>query len=407
MRIAGIVAEYNPFHLGHAWQIARTREQLGPDGAIVCVMSGDFVQRGEPAMFSKYARAAAAVRCGADLVIELPVPWCIGSAERFARGAVDLLGGLGVVDVLSFGSESGDPAALERIAACLDSGEYQAGLSRFLDEGLSFAACRQAVVREVLGPEDAELLSGPNDNLAVEYLRAVRRGGYAMEPLAIRRTGTGHDQIGDGPIRSGSQLRAMAEHGEDLANFLPMAAYDEYRQEIEQGRGPVFPEHLELPILSRLRMLEEDTFSELPDAGEGLEHRLYAACREAPDLQSLYTAVKSKRYAHARIRRMVLCAALDVRKQDFLTTPPYARILALNAAGAAVIRQVKSTGNSAVISKSVTVRKHGPDAERIFQLTSNAHDLYVLAYKNAGFRAGEQDWRESPRRICEQTIEFS
>ena len=173
MKTAGIVAEYNPFHTGHAYQIARTRGLLGADCAVVAVMSGNWVQRGACAAADKWTRAGWALAGGADLVLELPTVWAASSAESFATGAVALLRACGVVDVLSFGSESGDPAALAAAAACLDSEAYRAGLSRFLDEGMPFAACRQTVVAALLGSERAKVLSRPNDNLGVEYVRAA------------------------------------------------------------------------------------------------------------------------------------------------------------------------------------------------------------------------------------------
>ena len=185
MNIVGIIAEYNPFHLGHARQIAETRRALG-DCAVVCAMSGHWVQRGECALTDKWTRAGMALRGGADLVLELPTPWATSSAESFARGGVGILAAAGVVDPLSFGSEGGDTAPLYRAAACLDSEEYRTALRRFLDKGLPFAACRQAAVEELLGREAALCLSRPNDNLAVEYLRALPE---RMGALAVRRVG--------------------------------------------------------------------------------------------------------------------------------------------------------------------------------------------------------------------------
>lgn len=400
MKIAGIIAEYNPFHLGHAHHIEETRRILGADCTIVCVMSGDFVQRGEPAVFSKYARAEAAVRCGADLVVELPLPWCMSTAERFANGAVSLLGGLGVVDHISFGSESGDAAKLLEISACLDSAQYSAQLRRYLDEGLPFAVCRQKAVEDLLGAQYGTVLSSPNDNLAVEYLRAVRAGGYAMEPLAVRRIGAGHDAMTGGGVRSGSQLRQMFANREDTAPYLPQAAYQVFQAEIEQGRGPVTLSSLEPLILSRLRMLEERDFSVLPDAGEGLEHKLCSACGEQPSLTAIYDSVKSKRYSHARIRRMTMSAALGVRKEHLFERPPYARILAFNDNGAEILHMAKARSSLPILSKPTAVKLLNTSANEVFALTAKAHDLYVLAYQNAGFHAGGQDWRESPRYIC-------
>ena len=173
MKIAGIVAEYNPFHTGHAYQIACTRAQLGEDCAIAAVMSGHWVQGGRPAIADKWTRTRLALLGGADLVLELPTVWAVSSAETFARGAVGLLAAAQVVDVLSFGSECGDADKLQRAAICLNSPEYEAGLRRLVEGGTPFAAARQGAVEGLLGPELAELLSTPNNNLGVEYIRAL------------------------------------------------------------------------------------------------------------------------------------------------------------------------------------------------------------------------------------------
>ena len=224
MKTAGIVAEYNPFHTGHAYQIARTRGLLGADCAVVAVISGNWVQRGACAAADKWTRAGWALAGGADLVLELPTVWAASAAESFATGAVALLRACGVVDVLSFGSESGDPAALAAAAACLDSEAYRAGLSRFLDEGMPFAACRQAVVAALLGSERAKVLSRPNDNLGVEYLRAASALGWSPQVLAVPRQGAGHDapRPAEG-FASASILREWIAAGRrDLADcFLP------------------------------------------------------------------------------------------------------------------------------------------------------------------------------------------
>ena len=400
MKIAGIVAEYNPFHLGHQYQIQETRRKLGEDSGIVCVMSGDFVQRGEPAVFSKFARAESAVRFGADLIVELPLPWCMSSAEQFAAGAVRILNGLGVVDVLSFGSECGDAARLEEIAACLCGEEYRLELRRFLNERLPYAVCRQKAVEKILGPEHAAVLSSPNDNLAVEYLKAIRRYELPITPLAVRRTGAGHDAFTAGDIRSGAELREILTHGEDISPFLPREAYDTFQREVQQGRGPVTPSTLEPLLLSRLRMLPETAFAAVPDAGEGLEHKLSAACGTLSSLEDIYAHVKSKRYTHARIRRMTLSAALGIKKEQLYESPPYARILAFNDIGASILRTAKGTCGIPILSKAARIKALESPAQAIFELTAKAHDLYVLAYQNQIFRLGGQDWQESPRCIC-------
>ena len=251
--VIGIVAEYNPFHNGHARLIEQTRARLGADCPVVCVMSGDFVQRGSPAVYAKFARAETAARCGADLVLELPLPWALSSAEGFARGAVGLLGSLGVVTHLSFGSECGELEPLQRVAEALLDPLLGEDLRAELQAGIPFAAARQQAVARRVGAL-AELLQAPNNILAVEYLKAIFDQRLDLHPLTILRTGAQHDRPAEGNVRAASELRTRIGAGEDVSAFLPRAAAEISAREKTLGRGPVLPEALESAILSRLRL---------------------------------------------------------------------------------------------------------------------------------------------------------
>ena len=394
MKIVGIVSEYNPFHKGHAYQIQKVREIYGDDTAIVCVMSGDFVQRGEPAVFSKHARAEAAVRCGADLVIELPLHISIGSAERFADGAIRILGHLGIVDYLVFGSERDDVALLERTASVLDNPDFDFRIKAHLESGCSYPTARSNTLREMMCGEDASSL--PNDNLGVEYIRAIRRHGFSIKPQTVLRKGAMHDKNYEGEMKSGSELRALLKVGESIRDYVPIEAYEIYVRETEQGRGPVSLNDLETAILSRLRMVPEEKFGELPDASEGLEHRLYKACRKETSLPAIYDTVKSKRYTHARIRRMTMCVVLEVTAEDYVADNLYARVLALNARGGQILRQSEKIRSIEVISKPAAARSLEKKQLDLFCKTSGAHDLYVLAFSDRKDRLGELDWIASP-----------
>ena len=227
MQVVGIVAEYDPFHTGHAYQIARTRAELGEDAPVVAVMSGCWVQGGRCAAADKWTRSRLALTGGVDLVLELPTVWAVSSAETFAQGAVGVLAASGVVDVLSFGSECGAADRLRQVAECLNSPAYEAGVRRFVDEGMPFAAARQEVVRGILGPECSALLSTPNNNLGVEYLRALDRLGSPIRPVTVRREGAPHDSLLAGAARpeflSATQLRAFleAEDWQAAEPYLP------------------------------------------------------------------------------------------------------------------------------------------------------------------------------------------
>lgn len=363
MPVAGIIAEYNPLHRGHLHLLEETRRLLGPETAVVCVMSGNFVQRGDFALTDKLARAAAAVQSGADLVLELPLPWALSPAEGFARGAVELLAAAGVAAHLSFGSECGSADKLRQVADCLDSEVYQAGLRRFLDEGMPFAACRQGVVRGLLGEEAAGLLSHPNNNLGVEYLRALNALRSPIQPFAVLRAGAAHDGGNHPDYPSASFVR-----GQILSGTLP-------------ADNPASLSYCERAVLARLRVMTAEDWAALPDSGgwEGLPQRLVRAAAEAVSLEEFYALAKTKRYAHARIRRLALWAFLGLREADRPAHPPYLRVLGASERGRGLLREMKSRAALPVITKPA----HGRGLP-LLELEARCTDLYQLCRKTPG-----------------------
>ena len=399
MQIAGIITEYNPLHMGHLLQLEQTRQLLGPDTAVICAMSGNFVQRGDFALVRKHARAEAAVRSGADLVLELPLPWAVSSAEGFAGGAVRTLMATGLVTHLSFGSECGDAAVLRETASALLSPEYQAGLRRLLGEGMSYAACRQAVVERLLGPEKAACLARPNDNLGVEYCKALLRHGSPIRPVAIRREGPGHDsQDLTGATASASAVRRLLRDGrreEALARMAP-AMRQSYWAEEAAGRAPVRSDACERAILARLRSMTRAEFQALDTGKEGLGNRLYDTARQSATLEELLSAAKTKRYAHARLRRMVLWAWLGLTAEDVPAAPPYLRVLAANAVGRELLGRMRTCAEVPVLTRPTDVRLLSEEARRLFALEVRATDLYTLAYPDLPAAVPGAEWRESP-----------
>ena len=398
MDFTGVVCEYNPFHNGHEYHLRESRLRGGTEG-IVCVMSGDFVQRGEAAVYSKYARAEAACRCGADVVFELPLPWSIASAESFAHGAVGLLGALGA-SKLSFGMEAERLVDLEFLAEKLIDPQTVAEIrSRMAeDTTLSFAAARQDVLERSFGPA-ARILESPNNILAVEYLKAIYDLRLEMEPLAVQRVGSAHDGAGEGNSRSASELRTLLRRREKVTPYMPAAASAVYEKDTDMGRGTPSHEMLETAILSRLRALDEESCRALPDASDGLGERLYKAVKEEPSLDAVYAAVKNKRLAMSRVRRAVMCAALGVTSGLTEGLPPYARLLAATAKGRELLAEIKDTSSVPIITKPASVRDLNSECVRIFTLGAEAHDLFALGYRAAEERRGGADWRMSPRII--------
>ena len=404
MATIGVICEYDPFHLGHEEMIRQARRALGDEAApVVCVQSGDFVQRGEAALWDKFARAEAACRCGADLAIELPLPWVLSSAEGFARGGVGLLSALGVSHI-AFGSESGDLPGLERLAeALLDPRFVEAVKQRMTADGsLSFPAAREQVAWERLGDEPAELLRRPNDILAMEYLKQVYDQRSGLKPLPILRRGAGHDESGDegsvqGPL-SASQLRRMLRAGRDIAPWIPAGSAAVIARERARGREILDPDALDIALLSRLRMLEREDFLRLPDARDGAGERLWRAVQEQTGLDAVLAAAKTKRYAMARLRRMALCAALQIPDGLQRETPPYARVLAFTPRGQELLHSLSDKARVPLVTKPAALRRLGGEAERVFSLTAKAHDLYVLGRPAPAERRPGEDWRTGPWR---------
>ena len=401
MSIIGIVGEYNPFHNGHEYHIMMSKKQLGEDCPVVCVMSGDFVQRGEPAIFSKYARAEAAGLCGVDLVLELPLPWSLLSAESFASAAVMLLNGVGVTH-LSFGSEAGEIEPLEKLARTLLDPSINDAVKDQLQENpnTSYAQARQEALEQRHG-ELAGQLELPNNILAVEYLKAIYDRHLELTPITVQRFGSMHDSYGVSGPKSASEVRKNIYNEKTISDAVPAAALAVYQREEKLGRGPVSVNSLETAILSRLRMLPESAFDALPDAKEGLGKRLYRAIGVEPTLDAVFAAAKTKRYALSRIRRMCMCAALGITTDLCTGIPPYARVLAANGRGCELLRSVEQSGELRVLTKPASVHEMGEECGKIFALGASAHDLYVLGNRAVEERRGGAEWRTTPKIVQE------
>lgn len=376
MKIAGIVAEYNPFHNGHAY----LADELRARGAthVVAVMSGHLVQRGETALFSKWARTSAALRCGVDLVLELPSLYAAGSAERFADAAVALLDAAGCVDLLGFGSECGTLEPLLCAAEACMNEAVDAQVRRELESGASYAAARQAAVEWIFDKNTAAVLEQPNNILGVEYLKALKRQSSRMVPLTVPRKGSGHDaDVFHNTFASASALRGMFAGGDwELARpFVPKQAWEVYRAELEQGTAPCRLDQLERGILFRLRTMCPEEFDRLPDVSEGLAERLCRAAKGAGTLEEFYAAAKTKRYAHARLRRIALYAALGVTKEDIHLPPPYLRILGMNRKGLEVAARMKQ---EARLPYGTSLAKLAEAGGRVADFEVKAGELYAL-----------------------------
>ena len=390
MNVAGIVCEYNPIHMGHVIHIEKTREAIGGDSAIVCVMSGNFVQRGDFAVFGKRVRAEAAVRCGADLVVEMPAPYALSSAEGFASAGVVILDKLGICDYLCFGSESGDIGALEDVRDALASKEAAAVMRECLSKGIPYAAAAQKAADHILGAK-ADVLRSPNNLLGVEYLKAIAVSGARLKPITIKRSGGEHD---GNTGYSASALRRALLRGEKPADLLPPSASSLFMEEITSGRGPISVEMYEQAMLSRLRAIKD--FSALPGATEGLDRRFARCAAAAPTVARILESVKTKRYALSRIRRMLICACLGITASDTLAPPPYIKVLAMNRVGVRLLKEARGRAGLPVITKPASAKKMSQRAAGMMDIEAATTDFYVLAYRDEAARYGGQEWRQTP-----------
>lgn len=380
MLTAGIVCEYNPFHRGHAYLIDRLRAQGATHVAVV--MSGNFVQRGEAAVLTKHARARQALLCGADLVAELPLPWAVAGAERFALGGIALLDALGA-DVVGFGSECGNVERLRAASDALSSPLLRDAMRGELQKGATFAAARQSAVERLFGGETAGLLRDPNNILGIEYLRAIGRLGSRMEPVTVRRAGSAHDAEDGGVFCSSRQVRSLLKSGGDCSSLMPAPAYAALREELAAGRAPADLFLAERAVLAKLRCMREADFAALPDLSEGLENRLLGAVRRATGLEELYSLVKTKRYPLARIRRIALSAFLGLKASDAAGTPPYLRILGIGERGPEILRAARDSAKLPVVSRASELAALDGRAGEIAALESRAADLYALCLPKA------------------------
>lgn len=382
MRIAGIVAEYNPFHNGHAIHIEKTRDPNGDCAAthVVAVMSGSFVQRGEPAIVSKFDRARTALAGGVDLVVELPTAFCLSSAEGFADGAVTLLEALGCVDALSFGSEAGQIEPLEKAVALMKTPRFASLLKYQLGLGISFAEAQQKALAEIAGKTAAAVLDTPNNTLGIEYLKALEAHGSPIKPFTVKRQGSPHNSMMPiGHTASATYLRSLLT-SDRLINafpFMPTGCGAVLAEAVEAGRLPASANTLDRAVLSQLRRLNAEDFARIPGMSEGLENRFYNAVRKATSLNELEEAIKTKRYPLTRIRRLIWSAFLGITAEDVTCGPSYIRVLAANERGKEILSAAKP--KLPLLYRASQVSKLNNAAQRAWDLETAATDLHALA----------------------------
>lgn len=366
MKVSGIVCEYNPFHNGHAYHIEKTRK----NGAthIVCIMSGNFVQRGDIAVLDKFIRAELAVKSGADLVIELPVAYCLSPAENFAKGAIYLLDGLGIVDELSFGSESGDIDSLVYAMNKADSISQSDSVKELIKRGFTYPRAVTEILRGT-DIQSAEIISEPNNILAVEYLRALKYFSSDIKPFTVKREGACHDSTETSQeFASASYIR---EHIESASKFVPEIWADALKSDI------ALLQRLERAILYKIRTSSDEEIDSINDSN-GLVQRIYG--NSAKSLDELFESVKSRNFTMSRIKRVILSLLIGIPEINCL--PPYARVLAFNENGRELLSLIKKSRKIPVGTSLAKLGRLNLDAHCFAELESRATDIYNLAREN-------------------------
>lgn len=367
MKTAAIISEFNPYHNGHKYLTEQTRSAGATH--IVAVMSGNFVQRGDVAIYDKFVRTRTALENGVDLVIELPERVSLTAAEGFAKGAVDIINALGCVDMLSFGSECGEIAPLREASGAIDYVIHTQEFSDLLIRGKSYPAALSEALRKFYTEDVAETIACPNNTLAIEYLSALDNIGSKIEPFTVKRFGAAHDSDSseNSEYESGSALRRKILSGEDCGSAAPIVT------------APTADiTRIERAILASLRMMSADDFDSIYDCANGLGARMHKAVRSASSLNELYFLTKTKRYTLARIRRAVLCGFLGIDKHFALEKPAYIRILGMNAKGREILSAAKCDLPIDTSLKSLS--KKSRDAARQANFTARATDLYTLCF---------------------------
>ena len=386
MRVAGIIAEYNPMHNGHIYHLEKSREISKAD-FVVAVISGNFTQRGEPALLDKWTRSRIAVENGADLVLEMPFVFATGSAETFARGGVGILEGLGIVDALCFGSESADCSELQFMADFLknESPEFRMYLKKHLDMGISFPKARELAVNECLGMDAGKLLKNPNDILAIEYLKQIR----SMTPVAIERKGSysseklPEDQLLQATYPSAMAIRKAVFCGElpEVEQFVPKGTFEELRVLFDMGGGFTAPTEknklMNYYDLLRSSILSSDApeLAQIEGVTEGMENRIKKEVRLHSDMDSFADALKSKRFTRTAINRMLIHILTGLKNPVPIGSDSlYTKVLAFNDNGSKLLKEASQHGELKIITN---INKYD-DLPSGLEYDIRATDLYNL-----------------------------
>lgn len=404
MQATGIVAEYNPFHNGHQYHINQTHAIQPTDGTIA-VMSGNFTQRGEAAVFDKWTRTEMALRSGIDLVLELPTAFSVRSAGYFAAGAVQTLAATGVVRYLSCGVESQQATELEQLAAFLsnESAEYRTVLQQILQEGLSYPAARQKALAQ-LNIAGADQLEHPNNILALHYLQTIQQNHLDLTPIFVSRKGSYHSDALPSSIQnfaSASAVRKLLHEENSLwQEHVPEAVRQIIHQKMQQGYLPMHNDNFAQILFTLLRRSTPEHLAEILEMNEGLENRIYTAAHQVDTLDELCMAIKSKRYPYTRVQRTLIHLLLNMTRQMNWTEPYYIRVLGFNSTGQKLLKEMKKKAQLPVLIRPARQRSLLQEqAQQMLALDCRATNIYMMGYALPSLRRTNLDLLQMPVQV--------
>lgn len=411
MPIIGIIAEYNPFHQGHLYHLRTIQKELSPQG-IICVLGGNFLQRGEPALVNKWARCAMALQQGIDLVFELPVLYATRSAYWFARGGIETLTSTGITTHLAFGVETKQNILLKKAAAYLASEPkaYQQKLQNLLKQGLSYPQART----QALPPEFLPILQSPNNILGLTYLQIIQELDLNLIPFILKRKGSDYlNKDFNKLYPSASAIRHhlispplnFIEKLQTLKNSLPSETITILAQEFSQGRAPIYFKQLNTQLMTLLRRSTPEKLKQIIEITEGLENRIYRLAHQTTDIQEFLKKLKTKRFTYTRLQRFLIHLLLDYTKEAELCLekgPPYLRLLGFTDRGQKLLRQIKLKGTLPIISRGAQIDHHLKKHPEIFPFWEKdvlATNLYTLLYPNPMTRTANLDYQLPPVNV--------
>lgn len=391
--VLGIIAEYNPFHNGHAYHIEESKKRTGATH-VVAVITGNFAQRGETSLINKWVKAQMALQNGVDLVIELPTIYSISSAENFAEGAIKILDSLNIIDYISFGAETSDFAALNNIVTVLanEPKEYKAILLHELQKGISYPKARDNALMMYLNDikRYANILSGSNNILAIEYLKAIRKLKSNITPISIQRNKVYyHEEKIVDEFASSTAIRKMLLHEEfsDMRKVMPYNNYMLLKDEMRKGRVVSDITVFEKEIIYELRKMTIEQIKDLPDVSEGLENTIKKAANSCNNIETLINSIKTKRFTQTRIQRILLYALLGITKKNMLDSKkviPYTRVLAVNERGKELLSEICNRNPKIQIITSVKKyleNYHHRILTPMLEKDIYATNIYTLGYQ--------------------------